>query len=373
MAKEWKTVLWHAPTVVKPNRPIAAFDFDSTLREHKSKGAPIDLAARFISHMLERFNVVIFTNTSENKGDERVKELDEFAAKITELKMVDGKEVAYYISTAHDYGRKPHTGMWELYKTHMREKGYEVVKAGSFFCGDAAGRPKDFSSCDAAFAHNCALKFYVPEKFFGTVVYSRPTLEEPNAQVNYTENDIKVLTTPQKSRAIEQFEMAVKKEWKQVCVIMVGCQASGKTTVANKIAALGYTYISGDAITQEERRLKEVARYLALGSSVVIDATHWTKEARKKIIDMANPDIPTIIVHMTTSANICHHLNAARCEKTHGNEIPEMALCKYWKELQEPEDGEANAILRIPFVLTGDAPKEVTAMRYSWRKTRYCD
>lgn len=42
----------------------------------------------------------------------------------------------------------------------------------SFFCGDAAGRPKtannikDFSADDLKFAHNIGLKFYVPEELF---------------------------------------------------------------------------------------------------------------------------------------------------------------------------------------------------------------
>jgi len=44
--------------------------------------------------------------------------------------------------------------------------------AASFYCGDAAGRPKtatrpkDFSDTDIKFAHNVGLTFKTPEEFF---------------------------------------------------------------------------------------------------------------------------------------------------------------------------------------------------------------
>ena len=36
----------------------------------------------------------------------------------------------------------------------------------SFYCGDAAGRPKDFSDSDRGFAQAAGLRFFTPEELF---------------------------------------------------------------------------------------------------------------------------------------------------------------------------------------------------------------
>ena len=74
------------------------------------------------------------------------------------------------ISVLYAYGndgfRKPHTKMFNLLKTefHLCDEGIEISPE-SFYCGDAAGRPKtktqkkDFSNSDLLFAYNCGLTF----------------------------------------------------------------------------------------------------------------------------------------------------------------------------------------------------------------------
>jgi bifunctional polynucleotide phosphatase/kinase len=70
-----------------------------------------------------------------------------------------------------DQFRKPAIGSWE----HIRNKlfkGCTIDMANSFYCGDAAGRPKtatrskDFSDSDIKFALNVGLKFHTPEELF---------------------------------------------------------------------------------------------------------------------------------------------------------------------------------------------------------------
>jgi bifunctional polynucleotide phosphatase/kinase len=70
-----------------------------------------------------------------------------------------------------DRYRKPSIGIWE----HLRDqlfKGFSIDIKGSFYCGDAAGRPKtatrpkDFSDSDIKFALNVGLAFKTPEELF---------------------------------------------------------------------------------------------------------------------------------------------------------------------------------------------------------------
>eukprot|EP00210_Caulerpa_lentillifera_P002574 g2469.t1 len=67
-----------------------------------------------------------------------------------------------YISTSRDTFRKPETGMWDFFLN----KHQEVDKKLSFYVGDAAGRPKDFSDSDLKFAENIGLAFFTPEDYF---------------------------------------------------------------------------------------------------------------------------------------------------------------------------------------------------------------
>jgi polynucleotide 3'-phosphatase len=63
--------------------------------------------------------------------------------------------------------RKPATGMWLHFQKEFEQDGArELDFENSFFVGDAAGRPKDFSDSDLKFATSLGLKFYTPEEFF---------------------------------------------------------------------------------------------------------------------------------------------------------------------------------------------------------------
>ena len=74
-------------------------------------------------------------------------------------------------ASADDNNRKPAIGMWQFFEKNCNGD-VEVIKSGSFFVGDAAGRKKtanrktDFSDSDLKFARNVGLTFYTPEEFF---------------------------------------------------------------------------------------------------------------------------------------------------------------------------------------------------------------
>ena len=72
-----------------------------------------------------------------------------------------------------DEYRKPAVGMWNYLQDKLSKgKATKLDIEKSFYCGDAAGRPKtattkaDFSDSDIKFALNLGLKFKLPEDVF---------------------------------------------------------------------------------------------------------------------------------------------------------------------------------------------------------------
>lgn len=65
------------------------------------------------------------------------------------------------MATQDDEYRKPGVGMYKLLFQLVPN-----IKTG-FYCGDAAGRPNDFSDSDLKFAEGTRLTFYTPEQIFG--------------------------------------------------------------------------------------------------------------------------------------------------------------------------------------------------------------
>ena len=79
--------------------------------------------------------------------------------------------MTFLAATHSDIYRKPALGMWDHFNEKLNGK-VPVSKDESFYCGDAAGRPKtsvkgkDFSDSDIKFAINASLPFKLPEEVF---------------------------------------------------------------------------------------------------------------------------------------------------------------------------------------------------------------
>lgn len=176
-------------------------------------------------------------------------------------------------------------------------------KGNSFYCGDAAGRPSDWSNVDITFANNVGIKFKIPESCFPI------ELQKPDhntiCKIDYEKDT-------------------------QEIIILVGYPASGKTTFASNYLKT-YVIINGDELKTVARMLKCAKSYIQNSYSVVIDATNGRLDNRKCFIDFAqcyNIDIRCFVFN--TSMEDALEWNTKRMNET-GKKVPNIAFYTYRK------------------------------------------
>lgn len=108
--------------------------------------------------------VVLFTNQSTFSVKPGSKSFSNLQAKFKQVSTKLGIPIRLYAAvTKNSPYRKPSPRMWKQFKADLAA---EIDMEESFFVGDAAGRPGDFSNVDIEFAINCGLKFYTPEIYW---------------------------------------------------------------------------------------------------------------------------------------------------------------------------------------------------------------
>ncbi|ESW97430.1 hypothetical protein KL918_001043 [Ogataea parapolymorpha] len=168
---------------------VAAFDLDDTLITTKSGykfgcGSfdwkfKFDVPGIFTKLQAEDYTIVIFSNQASVVNAPDSKSLKILTTKIDDIIKHLEKPVIYYASTRksrkdkskHDLDlytlfRKPNTGMFSQFLEDYQLTEEMLDRDNSFFVGDAAGRPGDFSDSDLKFAENLKLQFYSPEEYF---------------------------------------------------------------------------------------------------------------------------------------------------------------------------------------------------------------
>jgi len=108
------------------------------------------------------YNIVIFTNQKLTPRNDINFKLDRMNDVVLKFKL-GGIDILLFMATGEDSYRKPNLGMWNYMETIFRGN---VIKSNVFYCGDAAGRPSDFSASDIEFGTNVGIKFYTPEELF---------------------------------------------------------------------------------------------------------------------------------------------------------------------------------------------------------------
>ena len=168
--RSYPSLLIYTSKEISSSCHVAGFDLDWTLVRTMRGKFPKDvdditLLPNRISVLKELgsrgFTIVIFTNqksTNENKVQFNLERVTNGIRLLEEV----GIKVIAFMSVSDDTFRKPQAGMWSVLKQMIS------VKSG-FYCGDAAGRPQDFSDSDRKFAENIGIKFYLTEELFPRV------------------------------------------------------------------------------------------------------------------------------------------------------------------------------------------------------------
>lgn len=277
---------------------IAAFDLDNTLvrtvkgqfpkDEHDWKFLPNRLST-LLAWQNSGAIIVIFTNQGY-KGAKLTTALNRINNILAMLR-TDGLIPWCFVATGPNSPyRKPSNVMWNVFKQYVPS----IDLNGSFYCGDAAGRPADHSADDSGFATAVGLPFYTPEQIF-----PRTEVTIPNTQTMF---------------------------------IFVGMPGAGKSTFyQQQLASRGFVLAQQDLLKTPVKVKAVVQQALASGKSVAVDGTNPSVERRRELLDLAvQYRVPTMIIYFVNDG---HGRNKLRT-----NPVPTIAYSMYYKNLVEPSE-----------------------------------
>lgn len=286
--------------------------------------------------------------------------------------------VLIYAATGHDQYRKPRSGMWsEMLRDlpnitssmgatndELRSTAVTIDHELSFFVGDAAGRPKgfstmkDFSASDLKFALNLDLAFFTPESFFSDAPLAFRVTESTISGFNPM--------TFQNPAVSEQY---FERTNPQDLILFVGSPAAGKSTYYRTfLEPMTYVRVNQDTLKTRQKCLKAAEEELKNGNSVCVDNTNADISTRKCWIELAATfKLPVRCLHFNASTELAEHNNMVRAYGTlrEGEEertvLPKMAFTSFAQRYQEPtmEEGFQD-IQKVEFILDDDRP--------DWRK-----
>ena len=337
---------------------IAAFDIDGTIITTKSgRVFPLDehdwqilypeIPGKLKKLVADGFKLVFVTNQAGiAKGKLTI---GQFSEKVQSIMKKLGVDAMVFVSVSDTgYYRKPRPGIWQWLEMKGNQ-GVTVNRDASFYCGDAAGREKDFTpgkkkdfSCsDRLFAENLQLPFHTPEEYFlghkPTKKFVRPFRPEPVAVENVSLLEPNVKLVPAS----------------QTLTLMVGIQGSGKSGVASMMEKEGVVVASNDLSGGKDRTLKIVETALKNGQSVVVDNTHVDKDARRSYVELGLKfDIKVRCFVMKTEHDHAKHNNLFReiTDPSHAR-IKEPLFNQFRARYQPPTKQEGfSEIINVNFV-----------------------
>ena len=314
------------------NGLISAFDLDGTLiRPTKNffTGGPEDIVLlperrEILSKFIDNgFTLVIFTNQKlKNKKNKDKIEIEmrqkmdklEYFMKIINLPMI------VFISFGDGDYRKPGTGMWEILKRMLNS---DINYERSFYVGDAAGRPEDFSDSDSGFAANNGLNFITQTDFFE----QRKSTNELNCIANF------VIENPKS------------------IIVFMGMPGSGKSTFHSLLNDKVKDYIdnslvrvSSDLLSSNKSKMKKQAiEEMKKGNAVIIDATNSKRDNRFIYYEIAEEyGYKIALVYFIRDGRGWNKLrpkrdkNVPKKEQLEGYNVPTIAYSMFFKYLDEP-------------------------------------
>lgn len=277
-------------------KKVAAFDLDWTLVRTIRARFPKDandwslLPNRILSLQTYRdagYTLAIFTNQGY-KGVRLTTAVNRINNILAAL-LTEGINPWIFAATGPDSPyRKPNPTMWPVLAQYIPD----VDVKNSFYVGDAAGRPQDYSADDRGFATAVGLPFYTPEEIFPT-----NTVVIPDTQTMF---------------------------------IFVGMPGSGKSTFFEQnLKPRGWVHANQDTLKTQPKMLTAVRSALTAGQSVAVDATNPSPDKRREYITLAAQyRVPTLILYFVRNG---HEWNKLR-----PNPVPNIAYSMYYKNLVEP-------------------------------------
>ena len=119
----------------------------------------------------------------------------------------------------------------------------------------------------------------------------------------------------------------------RTCFILIGIQASGKTTFARRFLS-EYEYISLDQLHTRNNEQKALENALKMGLSFVVDNTNPTKDERKKYLNFAKAKNYKVVgLYFRSAIEECSQRNEQRTGKA---QVPLKAILATAKRLEQP-------------------------------------
>ncbi|GLE04383.1 hypothetical protein PINS_up013313 [Pythium insidiosum] len=356
-----------ASTTTRPTSPlkIAAFDLDGTLIVTKSgKRFAQDASDWKLFHpthvvkklqQLTRDGVLVVILSNQNgvaKGKTTAREVQ---TKLAAVAKRIGVPVVILFATKDDLMRKPRVGAWTWLRRELGggEEEIAVDEQASFYCGDAAGRPKvtgrskDFAATDFKFALNVGIAFHTPEALFLAStqrIHTRSELWELDFDprtLPVTGADAEPTLTPSSARLTSNAKELV---------VLVGPPASGKSHLAKRYERAGYVVISQDELKTAAKCKSACMAALDNGSNVVIDNTNRDPRSRQDWTALAKQaGVPARCCVLDVPKPLAMHLNTYRM-LTSSKDIPDIAIHTFFKNFVAPELSEGfKDVFRLRF------------------------
>jgi bifunctional polynucleotide phosphatase/kinase len=316
---------------------IAGFDLDDTLIKTKSgkKFAnesndwifQFDNVVEKIKNISKTHSIFILSNqagieTKKINSQMWINKLDDIVKKLD-------VEIIILCASAKNNYRKPSIGFKQL---------FGEVSDKSFYCGDACGRPCDFSDTDYKFALNCKLNFFTPEHFFKNVDNKVPRIKQ---DILLTLKNNKCIITVDKNEEPQKKYTKLsnlKFSNKNEMIIMTGFQGSGKSYISNYIhEKYGHSIINQDILGTVAKCKKKANEITKAKTGCIIDATNPGDKIKKEWIELAKKyEYDVTIIKMNTKIEISKHNNFYRSFYQDKKLIPDIAYNMYKKYYQEP-------------------------------------
>jgi bifunctional polynucleotide phosphatase/kinase len=293
---------------VEPTDKFACFDLDWTVAYGQKRLFPSDPDDIFILPKRkttltrlhsEGWTILIFTNQYAASKKERTKRAGRVKTALEKLEipcwafMAVGKDKKGVI----DSYRKPAKGMWE----HAVEMLGEPSEA--FYCGDAAGRPQDFSDSDKKFAENIGIEFRTPEEVF----------------------PVSPAYKPRRGKEL---------------VVFVGMPGCGKSTYYRDHFS-DYVHVNQDTLKTRAKVLKTIKDSASKGLSMVVDATNPALQTRQDYYDLVDGlGYKISVYYFTRDGRGWNDLRRP-------NHVPTIVYHKYFKNLDPPPKGEGSRVKRV--------------------------